>query len=240
MRDIIIVCDESDENCSLIEEAVSKTHYRYYRAKDEADCVRSVGSFNEEVAMVIVEARQPDMNGRDILESINHLKVEYHFKTIGMAERPTPKLITSFIEADADDFLTKSITKDSVLEVINEQLDLKWKDPISIGVDIPFSHPFFKVKSLELISFAGLTFKFKSKEAIENQKMLRITMPLEKLVFEEDMPTQEHQFKIVNMFKDHGGFVYYTHLFGLEDPIVKRINTIEAPPIEEVEIQPFE
>ncbi len=229
MRDIIIICDESDEVCALIEEAIEETHYRYYRAKNEADCIRSASSFHDEVAMVITEARQPDINGSDILKSINHLKLEYGFKTVGITERPSPKLIASFIENDADDFLTKPITKESITSLIEEQLDLKWKDPIPLGVEIPFSHPFYKIKSLELISFTGLTFKFKSKVAIENQQYLKINLPIEKIIFEEDALPHEYQFKIVNMFKDHGGYVYYTHLFGLEDELVKRLNALEAP-----------
>jgi chemosensory pili system protein ChpA (sensor histidine kinase/response regulator) len=120
---LILVVDDSLSNRKALSLIIDQTEYDVVTAVDGLDALNIMNE--KKVSMVFTDLEMPRMNGLEFTQSVRAWKENKHIPVIMVTSRTTSKHRQLAEKAGVDDYLTKPVVTDTLLDSIEQWVTKK-------------------------------------------------------------------------------------------------------------------
>lgn len=122
----VLVVDDSDLQINLIKMSLKLINIvNVHTAKDGLEALEVLKN-NPEIFMVITDYEMPNMNGIELVNSIREKVNKDKLSIIGLSATGNKELVTNFLLAGANDFLSKPFDMTEFHTRINNNIEMHW------------------------------------------------------------------------------------------------------------------
>lgn len=139
----VLVVDDQAVNRELLQSMLLPLGFHVSEAQNYAECLAQTTHGIPD--LILLDLRMPDLDGFEVARRLRRIDTLQHTRIIACSASVFTEILQQSLDAGCDDFLTKPIQRETLLAILQKQLQLEW-----VATDQPANMTTESITSLAL------------------------------------------------------------------------------------------